>query len=88
MRGVRIGDYLITVSAIGMQVNDLATLSSISELDFSTGKQLKNNQTITNGNKTTTTEPTNTVHTNTTNTTVDNTLETSSNTTIVDMGNE
>ena len=88
MRGVRIGDYLITVSAIGMQVNDLATLSSISELDFSTGKQLKNNQTITNGNKTTTTEPTNTVNTNTTNTTVDNTLETSSNTTIVDMGNE
>ena len=46
MRGVRIGDYLITVSAKGMQINDLETLSSISELDFSTGRQLTNNQTI------------------------------------------
>ena len=61
MRGVRIGDYLITVSAKGMQVNDIATLSSISELDFTTGGQLRNNKIIT----TDPTEP----DTNTTNTT-------------------
>ena len=61
MRGVRIGDYLITVSAKGMQVNDIATLSSISELDFTTGGQLRNNRIIT----TDPTEP----DTNTTNTT-------------------
>jgi uncharacterized secreted protein with C-terminal beta-propeller domain len=61
MRGVRIGDYLITVSAKGMQINDLETLSSISELDFSTGKQLNNNRTIP-------TDPTGVVTNNTTNT--------------------
>jgi hypothetical protein len=60
MRGVRIGDYLITVSAKGMQINDLETLSSISELDFSTGKQLNNNRTIP-------TDPTGVVTNNTTN---------------------
>ena len=47
MRGVRIGDYLITVSAKGMQINDLATLSSISELDYETGKQLKTTEQLT-----------------------------------------
>jgi hypothetical protein len=61
MRGVRIGDYLITVSAKGMQINDIATLSSISELDFATGKQLNNNRTIP-------TDPTGVVTNNTTNT--------------------
>lgn len=61
MRGVRIGDYLITVSAKGMQINDIATLSSISELDFATGKQLNNNRTIP-------TDPVGVVTNNTTNT--------------------
>ena len=81
MRGVRIGDYLITVSAKGMQINDIATLSSISELDFSTGKDLKSNRTITTDPAT---KETNTVDTNTTNT-VGNVIE---NTAIIDLRNE
>lgn len=94
MRGVRIGDYLITVSAKGMQINDLATLSSISELDFSTGRQLTNNRTITTTDPTEpSTDPnikeTNTVDTNTVNTTnTTNTVDNSVNNTIVDLGNE
>lgn len=67
MRGVRIGDYLITVSAKGMQINDIATLSSISELDFATGKQLNNNRTIpTDSTGVVTNNTTNTVDTNNT----------------------
>lgn len=94
MRGVRIGDYLITVSAKGMQINDLATLSSISELDFSTGRQLTNNRTITTTNPTEpSTDPnikeTNTVDANTVNTTnTTNTVDNSVNNTIIDLGNE
>ena len=66
MRGVRIGDYLITVSAKGMQVNDIATLSSISELDFTTGGQLRNNKIITTDPTEPDTNTTNTVDTNNT----------------------
>ena len=94
MRGVRIGDYLITVSAKGMQINDLATLSSISELDFSTGRQLTNNRTITTTDPTEpSTDPnikeTNTVDTNTVNrTNTTNIVDNSVNNTIVDLGNE
>ncbi len=94
MRGVRIGDYLITVSAKGMQINDLATLSSISELDFSTGRQLTNNRTITTTDPTEpSTDPnikeTNTVDANTVNTTnTTNIVDNSVNNTIVDLGNE